>query len=370
MTTPRVPFVDLAAQWREIAPQVRPALEGVLSSADFILGEAVERFEQQFAAWLGSRHAIGVASGLDALRLALAALDVGHGDEVLIPANTFIATAFAVSSTGARPVPVDCLEATHQIDPARIEAAITPRTKAIVPVHLYGHPADMEPIGRIAARHGLAVVEDAAQAHGARLAGRACGTFGTAGCFSFYPAKNLGAYGDGGIVVTDDEALAARLRLLRHYGQRAKNEHVVVGSNSRLDSLQATVLAVKLGRLDAWNTARAAHAALYAELLPREELVLPRVEPGATHVYHLYVVRTPRRDELRAHLDACGIDTGIHYPVPPHLQPAYAGLGYGPGDFPVAERLAGEVLSLPMFPELSAGQVERVAAAVRSFPAG
>jgi dTDP-3-amino-3,4,6-trideoxy-alpha-D-glucose transaminase len=367
-----VPFVDLAAQYRDLAHEMRPALDDVLGSTHFILGETVSCFEQEFAAWLGAKHAVGVGTGLDALRLALLGSGIGTGDEVIIPANTFIATAFAVSAVGARPVPVDCLEETHQIDPSRIPAAITSRTKAIIPVHLYGHPADMDRIGPIARSHGLAVIEDAAQAHGARLHGRACGTFGQAGCFSFYPAKNLGAYGDGGCVVTDDAALAERLRRLRNYGQQAKNEHVLVGGNSRLDSMQAAVLRVKLRHLDAWNARRAAHAARYAALLPGDGLVLPTTQPGATHVFHLFVLRTRAREALRAHLEQAGIETGVHYPVPPHLQPAYAGLGYGPGSFPVAERLAREVMSLPMFPELTEDQLQRVASAIRSFraPAG
>jgi len=362
-----VPFVDLAVQYRDLAREMRPALDEVLGGGHFILGEAVARFEQEFAAYLGARHAVGVGTGLDALRLALAGMGIGPGDEVIVPANTFIATAFAVSAVGAYPVPVDCCEDTHQIDPTRISPAITPRTKAIIPVHLYGHPADMDRIRPIAEARGLAVIEDAAQAHGARLHGRACGTFGHAGCFSFYPAKNLGAYGDGGIVVTEDAALADRLRQLRNYGQRDKHEHVVVGGNSRLDSLQAAVLSVKLRHLEKWNARRAGHAARYAALLPADGLVLPATLPGATHVFHLYVLRTRAREALRTHLRQAGIQTGIHYPVPIHLQPAYADLGYGPGSFPVAERLAGEVLSLPMFPELTEDQLQRVSTAIRAF---
>ena len=362
-----VPFVDLAVQYRDLAHEIRPALDEVLGGAHFILGEAVTRFEQEFAAYLGARHAVGVGTGLDALRLALVGLGIGPGDEVILPANTFIATAFAVSAVGAHPVPVDCCEGTHQIDPTRIPPAITSRTRAVIPVHLYGHPADMDRIRPIAEAHGLAVIEDAAQAHGARLNGRACGTFGHAGCFSFYPGKNLGAYGDGGMVVTEDAALADRLRQLRNYGQRDKHEHVVVGTNSRLDSLQAAVLSVKLRHLEKWNARRAAHAARYAALLPADGLVLPAALPGATHVFHLYVLRTRAREALRAHLQQAGIQTGVHYPVPIHLQPAYADLGYGPGSFPVAERLAREVLSLPMFPELTEDQLQRVSTAIRAF---
>jgi len=362
-----VPFVDLASQARELAPELRPVLDEALAGGDFILGRAVERFEDEFAAWLGSRHAVGVGNGLDALRLSLLALGIGPGDEVILPANTFIATAFAVSATGAVPVLVDCLEHGQQIDPGHVAAAITPRTRAMIPVHLHGHPADMDRLLRIAADHGLAVVEDAAQAHGARLGGRACGTFGHAGCFSFYPAKNLGAFGDGGMVVTDDADLAARLRQLRNYGQRDKNEHVAMGTNSRLDSIQAAVLRVKLRHLDDWNRRRVAHAASYDRLLQDAGVGLPATLPGAEPVFHLYVVRSSRRDALREHLQKAGIQTGIHYPVPIHLQPAYAALGHGRGAFPVSERLAGEILSLPMFPELDDERIRLVASAVRSF---
>ncbi|MFN2427480.1 MAG: DegT/DnrJ/EryC1/StrS family aminotransferase [Candidatus Binatia bacterium] len=362
-----VPFVDLALQYRELEAEIRPVLDDAFARADYILGAGVTRFEEEFAAYVGVKHAVGVGNGLDALRLALVALGIGPGDDVIVPANTFIATAFAVSAVGATPLLVDCCEDTHQIDPELIEAALTARTKAIIPVHLYGHPADMTRILAIARRHGLAVIEDAAQAHGARLGGRACGSFGDAGCFSFYPAKNLGAYGDGGIVVTEDAALAERLGQLRNYGQHAKNEHDMIGVNSRLDTVQAAVLSVKLRHLDSWNARRASHAARYAALLGDAGLVLPATCPEASHVFHLYVVRSERRDELRAHLEREGIQAGIHYPVPVHLQGAYAGLGHRAGAFPVAERLAAQVLSLPMFPELTEGQIERVCGAILGF---
>lgn len=373
MTAPApsvVPFVDLARQTRALATELRPAMDAVMERGDFILGEAVERFEQDFAAWLGTRHAVGVASGLDALRLALLGLGLGPGDEVILPANTFLATALAVTAVGATPVVVDCDERTQQVDVAQLAAAVTPRTKALIPVHLFGHPADMDGVAAVASKHGLAVIEDAAQAHGAQLGDRRCGTFGDAGCFSFYPAKNLGAFGDGGMVVTGDEALALRLRELRNYGQRDKNVHATLGGNSRLDTLQAAVLGVKLRHLDAWNARRVAHAARYSELLADTGLVLPWTQAGTSPVFHLYVVRSTKRDELRTHLATAGIQTGIHYPTPVHLQPAYASLGYRRGQFPVAEKLAGEILSLPMFPELETGEIERVAEAVRRLTAG
>lgn len=362
-----VPFVDLGRQSRELEPELRPVFDETLAGGDFILGRAVERFEEEFAAWTGAAHAVGVGNGLDALKLSLSALGVGPGDEVILPANTFIATALAVTAVGAVPVLVDCLERSQQIDPGLAAAAVTPRTRALVPVHLQGHPADMDRLLRLAADHGVLVVEDAAQAHGARLGGRACGTFGHAGCFSFYPAKNLGAFGDGGMIVTGDADLAARLRQLRNYGQREKNEHVAIGVNSRLDTLQAAVLRVKLRHLDEWNRRRARHAARYGELLQDAGVVLPEILAGASPVFHLYVVRSPQRDALRRHLQDRGIQTGIHYPVPVHLQPAYAALGHGRGAFPVAERLADEILSLPMFPELEDGEIRRVADAIREF---
>jgi dTDP-4-amino-4,6-dideoxygalactose transaminase len=362
-----VPFVDLAAAHTELQGEIRRAIDGVLARGDFILGEDVARFEEEFAAWVGVRHAVGVASGLDALKLALAALDIGSGDEVLVPASTFIATALAVTAVGAVPVPFDVSDDSGQFDAAAAAAVVTPRTKAVIPVHLYGHPVDMDAVAAFAATHGLLVIEDAAQAHGARWKGRACGSFGRAGCFSFYPAKNLGACGDGGIITTDDAALADRLRCLRNYGQKAKNEHVVAGTNSRLDTLQAAILRVKLRHLDAWNALRAAHAAHYASLLGEAGLVLPQTHGQATHVFHLYVVRSAARDALAAHLDARGIRTGLHYPRPFPLQPAYRDLGFATGSFPVAETQAREVLSLPMFPQLTIAQIERVAGAVLSF---
>lgn len=364
----RIPFVDLMAQYRTTEAEVKAAIEEVLTRQDFILGRSVAQFERAFAAFIGVEHAVGVASGLDALRLTLQALDVGPGDEVILPANTYIATALAVSAVGARPVLVDCDPRTYNIDVTQLAAAITPRTRAILPVHLAGQAADMDPIQAIAARQGLAVIEDAAQAHGTRYKGRPCGALGQAGCFSFYPSKNLGAYGDGGAVTTGDGALAARLRRLGNYGQEQKYVHVEKGLNSRLDTLQAAVLGVKLRHLERWNRARAACAAVYRELLAGVgDLVIQEPAPDSTHIYHLFIVETEARDALQQHLRAAGIETNIHYPRPIHLQQAYADLGYGHGDFPVAERLAERTLSLPMFAELTHAQIQRVVSEIRRF---
>ena len=363
-----VPFVDLKAQYQTIRDEVRGEVDNVFESTQFILGDAVEKFERDFAGYLGVKHAIGVGSGLDALRLALEAAGVGAGDEVIIPANTFIATALAVSATGAKPVLVDCREDTYQIDPALIEQAITPRTKVIMPVHLYGQSADLTAIIDIARNHRLEVIEDAAQAHGTRFLGQRCGTFGLAGCFSFYPGKNLGAYGDGGAVVTNDDDFARRVNSLRNYGQKQKYVHVEKGTNSRLDTVQAAILNVKLRHLDDWNAARRAHAAIYSDSLA-DDFIVPTLDPRSEHIFHLYVVRTRNRDDLQKHLNSRGIQTGIHYPIPIHLQEAYRDLGFERGSFPVTEKLADEMISLPMFPELSHHQIELVLEALSSFKA-
>ena len=366
MTT--IPFADLQAQHRALQAELNAAVAEVLQNCDFILGRAVDGFEKEFAQFVGAQHAIGGGSGLDALRLCLQAAGVGPGDEVIVPANTFIATALAVSAIGARPVLVDVEEATFNIDPALIEAAISPRTKAILPVHLYGQPAEMDPIIAIAQRHKLVIIEDACQSHGAQYKGRTTGTFGLAGCFSFYPAKNLGACGDGGMIVTNDEAFAARLRLLRNYGQKQKYVHLEKGGNTRLDTVQAAILRVKLKHLAGWNESRARHAQRYTEGLAGLPVVkTPRVAPHRTHVFHLYVVRDPRRTELQEFLTQRGIQTGIHYPVPIHRHAAYADLGYPLGSFPVSERLSEEILSLPMFAELTDAQIGAVCDGVRAF---
>ena len=363
---PTIPFVDLKAQYQTIRNEVRTKIDAVLESTQFILGDAVEQFESDFANYLGVKHAIGVGSGLDALRIALDAAGVGAGDEVIIPANTFIATALAVSNTGARPVLVDCKEDTYQLNPSLIEAAITPRTKVIMAVHLYGQSADMNSILDLARSHNLEVIEDAAQAHGTTFLNKKCGTFGLAGCFSFYPGKNLGAYGDGGAVVTNNDELAEKVRRLRNYGQREKYVHLDKGTNSRLDTLQATVLSVKLKHLDRWNEARRQHAAIYSDALASNDLIVPTLDSRSSHIFHLYVVRTRTREKLQKHLNSQGIQTGIHYPIPIHLQQAYGELGLGRGAFPVTEKLADEILSLPMFPELSSQQIERVLEGVSS----
>ncbi len=355
-----VPFVDLRRLHEPIRPAIEEALRGSLQRGDFIEGAALGEFEASFSAFCGVSHGVGVASGMDALVLALEGLGVGPGDEVITAANTFIATVFAIQRTGARPVLVDCDDTTSNLDPTALEDAITPRTKAILPVHLYGRLANMQAIGAIAQARSLPVLEDAAQAHGATRDGKIAGGFGRAAAFSFYPSKNLGALGDGGAVVTDDPELAARLRAVRSYGQRVKNRHDTFGVNSRLDTLQAGVLKIKLERLPEWNRSRAAAAAGYRERLADLPLRLPEDEPGA-HVYHLFVIRTPRRDELREGLAEAGIQSGIHYPAPVHLQPAGRELASGPGSFPVAEKQAEEVLSLPMFPGMREDELDRVA---------
>ncbi|MCA1565428.1 MAG: DegT/DnrJ/EryC1/StrS family aminotransferase [Acidobacteria bacterium] len=372
-----IPFVDLQAQYRAIKREVDEAIARVVESAAFILGREVEAFEAAFAEYLGAKFCVGVNSGTAAIQLAVTACGAGAGDEVIVPANTFFATAEAVSTAGATPVFVDADPVSHTIDVNKIEAAITERTRAIIPVHLYGQAADLDPVFEIAARHNLSVIEDAAQAHGSLYKGRRVGALGRANCFSFYPGKNLGAYGEGGAVVTDDAEVARRVRLLRDHGSERKYQHDIIGYNFRLEGIQGAVLNVKLKHLDGWNELRRAHAARYRELLSglsgdggdgeARALTLPRELPYARHIYHLYVVQTDERDALQKHLTAAGVQTGIHYPVPIHLQPAYASLGHRAGDFPVAEREAARVLSLPMFPELTGEQIERVAEAVRAF---
>jgi dTDP-4-amino-4,6-dideoxygalactose transaminase len=362
-----IPFLDLKAMNLAHADGLQAAFARVLESGWYILGKEVEQFEQRFAAYCEARHGIGVANGLDAIMLALKGYGIQAGDEVIVPSNTFIATWLAVSQCGATPVPVEPVGATFNLDPARVEAAITPRTRAIVAVHLYGQPADMDPLRALADKHGLKLIEDAAQAHGARYKGRRAGSLGHAAAFSFYPGKNLGALGDGGGIVTDDDALDAMVRTYRNYGSQKKYHNLVQGFNSRLDELQAAFLSVKLATLDADNAARRAIAARYDALLADTPgLVLPQVPEWAEPVWHLYVVRHAKRDVLAARLAEAGIGTIVHYPVAPHLQQAYAELGYKEGDFPIAEAIHREVLSLPMGPGMTAEHVEQVAAAVRA----
>jgi dTDP-4-amino-4,6-dideoxygalactose transaminase len=360
MNHDRVQFVDLARQYRNLRSEIDAAMLRALGRGDYILGEDVQAFEEEFAAYLGASHCIGVGDGTDALCLALRALGIGAGDEVIVPVNTFIATALAVSNAGARPVLVDCEPRYYNIDTSAVEAAITPRTKAIVPVHLYGQAADMDAILQLARPRGIRVVEDAAQAHGATYRGRRCGSIGDVACFSFYPSKNLGAYGDGGVIVTHDAVLAEKIRHLRNWGQKTKYIHTEKGCNSRLDTLQAAILRVKLRYLDEWNARRRQAAARYAELLAGAGLTLPRVAPWGEPVWHLYVVQTPDRARLQQALDGANISHGIHYPVPIHMQQAYADLGYSRGDFPVAEALAERIVSLPIFPEILDEELERV----------
>jgi dTDP-4-amino-4,6-dideoxygalactose transaminase len=353
-------FLDLRQVNDQFAGEIREVIERVLRSGWYILATECEGFEQEFARFCGARHAIGVANGLDALILSLRALDIGPGDEVLVPSNTFVATWLAVSHVGATPVPVEPLEATFNMDPSRIEMAITPRTRAIVPVHLYGQPADLDPILEIARRRGLRVIEDAAQAHGARYKSRRVGAHGDAVCWSFYPGKNLGALGDGGAVTTDDDAVAARLRVLRNYGSKVKYYHEELGVNSRLDEIQAAVLRVKLPALDAGNLHRAGIARVYSQGLAGIGLGTPQVPNYAEPVWHLYVVRHHRRDELARRLSEAGVSTVIHYPLSPHLQPAYASLGHARGSLPLAETLQSEVLSLPIGPTQSISDTQAV----------
>jgi dTDP-4-amino-4,6-dideoxygalactose transaminase len=362
-----IPFVDLRSQYRQIQQEVDPAVLAVMQRGDFILGGAVAEFEREFAAYCGVKHCVGVDSGYSALELIIRAYDIGPGDEVITAANTFIATTLAISNTGATPVLVDCDPQTYNIDVTQIEAAITPRTKAIMPVHLYGQTADMDAIQAIARRHGLLVFEDAAQASGARYKGRMAGSLGDAAAFSFYPGKNLGAYGDGGAVTTNDAAIAEKVRLLRNIGQKVKYYHEVKGFNHRLDTIQAAVLRVKLPHLNDWNASRRRAAAKYAELLADLPIVTPTTADYAEHIFHLYVVRLADRDALMETLKDKGIASGLHYPIPIHLQPAYAELGYRRGDFPVTEAYAEEIVSLPIFPELDDEKVAYVAEAVRAF---
>lgn len=360
-----IPLVDLKAQYQALKPDIDAAIARVIGNTSFILGPEVRAFEDAFAAYCRVQHAVGVSSGTAAIELVLRSLGVGPGDEVITTPFTFIATAEAISLTGATPVFADIDPHTYNLDPDAAEPAITPRTRAILPVHLYGQPAAMDRLASMARHHGLALIEDAAQAHGAELNGRRAGSLGHAACFSFYPGKNLGGYGDGGAVVTDDPGLAAKVRKLRDHGRSSKYVHDELGFGHRLDALQAAILAAKLPHLDAANQARRRLARRYDELLADTDLVLPVEAPGAHSVYHLYVVRTPRRDELVAALHDEGIEAGVHYPLPLHLQPAYQFLGYTRGTFPVAEAAAEQVLSLPLFPEMTAEQQDRVVQGIK-----
>jgi dTDP-4-amino-4,6-dideoxygalactose transaminase len=364
----KIPFVDLALQQASIRDEIMSAVERGITRCDFILGAAVTEFEVNFARFSNTRHAVGLASGLDALRLCLKACGVEAGDEVIVPANTFIATPLAASETGARIVLVDCDPDTWQIDASQLEAAITSRTKAIMPVHLYGMPADMDPVLEVARKHHLSVIEDAAQAHGALYKGKPCGSLGDAACFSFYPAKNLGACGDGGLATTNDEKIAAYLRQVRNYGQAKKYHHVVKGCNSRLDTLQAAILDAKLKHLPEWNAARAQNAAAIRERLSGVgDLKFQKHLPDCTHVYHLLVATTADRDGIRDWLTKHDIESGIHYPVPVHWQECYLDLGYSKGAFPNAEHEASHCFSFPMYPEMTEAQIEYLCSVVKNY---
>ena len=357
-----VPFVDLKTQGQRLLPEYQAALASIVERAAYVMGPEMRDFEAAFADFCGCPYALGVSSGTDALLMAYKAAGIGPGDEVIVPANTFLATAEAVCHAGGTPVIVDCLPDTANIDPAAVEAAITPKTKAIVPVHLFGQPADMDALNAIAKKHGLLVIEDACQAHGATYHGCPTGSLGDIAAFSFYPGKNLGALGDGGAITTADAELADKVRILRNHGDKSKSEHVVVGHCCRLDNLQAAFLSIKLKHLPEWNKGRRAAAKRYDWLLSEVPRVTPMTElPGVEAVYHLYVVQVDDRDAVRAKLGDAGVDTGVHYPVPLHLQPAWEYLGCKRGQFPVSERLAEHILSLPMFPEISEAQVDFVA---------
>ncbi len=363
-----IPLVDLRAQWESIRAEAEPAMAEVLASGAFILGPAVERFETAFAAWVGASHAVGVGSGTDAVELALRACGIGSGDDVLVPVNTFVATVIGVLRAGANPVYVDCDERTFLIDLDAAARARTPRTRALLPVHLYGRLCDPHRMRAFCSAHDCLLIEDAAQAHGAHSAAGRAGACGLAAAFSFYPGKNLGAAGDGGAVTTSDPDVASRLRALRNYGSPRKYEHPSFGVNSRLDSLQAALLDVKLRRLDAWNAARRRIASAYDERLRGiEGLALPQIPPGEEHVFHLYVVRVPARlrDGVMRAMGEAGIGAGIHYPAPVAFLPA-VGATARPGDFPAAERLAGEIVSLPLYPEMPEASVDRVCEVLRS----
>lgn len=363
-----IPFVDLKTQYQSIKDEVTKAIEGVLDKTNFILGDAVFEFEQKFAAYCDSKYAVGVASGTDALHLAVKALGIGPGDEVITAANTFVATVLGISYAGARPVLVDIDADTYNIDVEKTEAAVTPKTKAIIPVHLYGRPAEMGKLTALAERYNLKIIEDAAQAHGALYRGRKTGSFGIMGCFSFYPAKNLGACGDGGAIVTSSKELYEKLKMMRNYGSPKKYYHDFIGYNSRLDTLQAAILNVKLKYLDVWNKARFYNAQEYNKKLAGVgDLVLPDINGCDSHVFHLYVLRTEKRDALMKHLIDNAVGCVIHYPVPIYSLGAYQWLGCRPQEFPVTESFSRQILSLPMYAELKEEQIDRVAELIRDF---
>lgn len=362
-----IPFVDLKAQYKTVGREVNRAIENVLESGNFILGKEVEEFEKKISAFCGTKYSAGVASGLSALELGMRAIGISHGDEVITPTNSFIASTSAISATGAKPVLVDCEENSFNIDPTKIEEKITKKTKAIMPVHLYGRPANMQEIMKIAKKYKLYVVEDACQAHGAKYKGKRVGSFGKFGAFSFYPSKNLGAYGDGGIITTQNKELISKVISIRNYGQTKKYHHDYLAQNSRLDTIQAAILLVKLKYLDKWNKKRLEIAKKYTQLLQNLPLITPSFPKESDHVFHLYVIRTKKRDDLASYLKQNRITTGLHYPIPIHLQKVYKDLGYKKGDFPTSEKLADEILSLPLYPELTESQTEFITENIKKF---
>ncbi len=362
-----IPLVDLKAQYDSIKNEIQEAISRVLETSQFILGTEVEKFEEEFACYLGVRYAIGINSGTNAIYLALLALGIKPGDEVITVSQTFIATVDAIYWTGARPVLVDIDEATFTMDPKKFEAAITQKTKAVIPVHLYGHPADMDQVLAVAKKHNLWVIEDACQAHGALYKGKRVGGLGHAACFSFYPGKNLGAYGEGGAVTTNDEKLAILIKKLRNHGGLKKYSHEIPGFNARLEGIQGAILRVKLPYLDRWNDLRRQHASEYEKSLQGLGIKFPSEASYARSIFHVYVIRAPQRDSLNDHLNEQGIGCAIHYPIPNHLLPCFQSLGYRLGDLPVTEKISKEVLSLPLFPELKKEQIEEVAGQVRNF---
>jgi dTDP-4-amino-4,6-dideoxygalactose transaminase len=366
-TVEGVPYLDLPAQMRPLRKEIDAAIARTLDNCSFCLGPDVVQFEKDFAKFCGAQHCVCFNSGTSALHIALMLLKIKPGDEVITTPSTFVATSWAISYVGAKPVYVDIDDATFNLNPALVEKAITPRTKAILPVHLYGHPFNLDPLLEIARKHNLPLVEDAAQAHGATYKGKVIGTFGVMSCFSFYPGKNLGAYGEGGALVTNDAALAGRARSLREHGSTVRYYHDEVGFNYRMEGIQGAVLGVKLKHLDSWTSERRRVARRYSELLAGTPLQLPVEAEYAKSAWHLYVVRHPKRDELKKYLEANKIGCALHYPLPLHLQKCYASLGYKEGDFPVAEKAARECLSLPIYPEMTDAQIHRVAQVIRAF---
>lgn len=363
----RIPLVDLQTQYQNLSQEIDEKVLGVMKKGDFILGEELKLFEEDFAKYCGTKFAVGVASGTDALMLSLLVCGIGPGDEVITAANTFVATAAVIHQVGAKPVLVDIDPDNYNLDLNLLEKAITKKTKAVIPVHLYGQPVDMDGLDNIAKAHNVIIIEDACQAHGAEYKGKKTGSFGEISAFSFYPGKNLGAYGDGGAIVTDKEELAEKVKILRNHGQKQKYIHEIKGFNSRLDTMQAAILRVKLKYLDGWNKLRNHWAGLYAELLKETSLITPKTESWAYHVFHLYVLRHRKRDELLSFLKDKEIYGGIHYPVPIHLLPAFKDLGYKNGDFPVTEKAAQEIISLPMYPELTEEKINYVVDAIKEF---